>query len=315
MPARRLCLAFLLAAAAPAMASAQCKIQSQTKVPLTLEHGRAIVTMSINETPGRFILDTGSAVTMLTPSYVRQSHVGIDSHPGQYVYTGAGNKDALPSFNVHARHIQVGEISFQDWEFGTIQGELSSDQSISGLLGRDFMHYFDIELDFPAGKMTVWRLFNCKDVQPPWKGDYDTIPMTKIKGAALTVPIWIDNAFLDVIFDTGGNLLLTHAAALHAGATDAQLSSDEQGHNSGIGGTFSSARHQFGMLLVGSQVFKSPEIRVDPLEISTGGVHAYSGSDGIIGLEHLHGDRMWISFGTGALFVQSSTQAAGKAGK
>lgn len=309
----RFLLAVLLAAA-PFGAQAGCRIQAITRVPLSFEHGRAVVSMAINETPGQFILDTGAATTMLAASYVRRSHAGIDSHPGQYVYTGAGNKDALPAFNVHARHIQIGDISFQDWEFGALPGELSEDGSVSGLLGRDFMHYFDMELDFPAGKMTVWRLYDCKDVAPPWKGDYDTIPMTKIKDTALTVPIWIDNAFLDVIFDTGGSLLLTHAAALRAGATNAQLARDEQAEGRGIGGDFSSARHQFGMLLVGRGQFKSPEIPVDPLPVSTIGAYAYSGTDGLIGLEHFRGDRLWISFGTSALFVQSPAQAEAQAG-
>jgi predicted aspartyl protease len=290
----------------PNAALAQCKIERQTTVPLTLLHNRAIVPMSINETPGQFEIDTGSDDTILSAEYAKASHVGIDRHANEQVTIGVGNKETLPAFPVHARHIQFGDIPFYDWEFTASNSEIFPSEHISGLLGRDFMHYFDIELDLTDGKMTVWRLFNCTELTPPWKGDYDTIPMKKIKGSAMTMPIWIDNAFMDVILDTGaGGLIITHTAANRAGASDARLAQDEQAGGQGLGGGFQAARHQFGTLLIGSQEIRSPYVRVDPTDTSTSGIKAYSGADGLIGLAPLHAQRLWISFGTATLFVQN----------
>ena len=307
------CLATLFLISASHFAFAQCKVARQTTVPLTLDHNRAIVPMAINETPGQFEVDTGSSVTVLSKDYARISHVGIDGHAGQYVMTGAGNKESLPAFNVHARHIQFGDIPFYDWEFAATDGDIPSPIAVSGLLGRDFMHYFDIEMDFQAGKLTVWRLFNCKDVHPFWTGDYDTIPMKKLHDNELTVPIWIDNTFLDVMFDTGaGGLMLTHDAANRAGATDAQLAHDTQTNGLGLGGQFTAAHHKFGTLLVGSAIFNAPNIRVDPTNTSASGIHAYGGADGLMGLGLLHADRIWVSFTTGTLFVQAAPKTAAK---
>jgi predicted aspartyl protease len=294
----------------PSLAAAQCKISRAASMPLTMKHGRAFVPVSINETEGQFQIDTGAGETVLSDAFVRATHVGIDRHAGQYYMAGAGGRETLPAFHVHARHIEIGGISFQDWEFAATDMHMGAD----GLLGRDFLHYFDLELDMAAGRATLWRLFGCKDVQPPWKGDYDTIPLKKIGSVgALSLPIWIDNAFLNVMFDTGaGGLLLTQGAAERAGASAAQLASAQRVKGLGIGGGFETIPHKFGMLLVGSEVFNAPVIEVDPAATDADGARQYGGADGIVGLDLIRADRVWISFTTGNLFVQAPSKPRGK---
>jgi predicted aspartyl protease len=305
--------ALLLAAclAAPPV-SATCTIGRAAIVPLTVQSGRAIIDISMNGHPGKFEVDTGAAETLLDPTYAQDAHVGLDRNAGQLVMVGAGGHQSLRIWRAHVRQTQIGGLKFPDWEYAVLDGPLPSQFHVDGLLGTDFMHYFDIELDGPAGQMTIWRLSDCKDVRPAWAGDFDAIGLKPTKGQKLSMPIWIDNAFLDVLFDTGaGGLLLTRDAANRAGATDQALDRDRASNGKGVGGAFDVSVHRFHTLLVGSGVFNNPEIAVDAHPLRGNG-DTYDGRDGILGLRLLLADKIWISFGTDTLFLQTPQQATQK---
>ena len=163
----------------------------------------------------------------------------------------------------------------------------------------DFLHYFDVDIDLTAGTLTVWRLADCKDIHPEWKGDYDAIPLKHTARQKVTMPIFIDNAFLDVVFDTGaGGAWLTHDAAGKAGATDAMLAKDTEAGAVGVGGDFPAVKHRFQLMLVGSAQFPNPTIRVE----SETGRREYA--DGLVDWRFLHARKIWISYATDTLFVQ-----------
>jgi predicted aspartyl protease len=310
---RVILLATALAAILPAAARAACTVGRVTTVPLQFMQARALVQVSINETPGQFAIDTGSQDSILDPAYAQAAHVGMDRHAGRMTMVGAGGAQSLPIWTAHARHIQVGDISFQDWEFPVVTDPLPSPVHIDGLLGADFLHYFDIELGIPGGHMTLWRLSGCTDIHPVWTGKYDAIQLTSVKRQKMSMPIWIDNAFLDVEFDTGaGALLLTRDAAIRAGATEAQLQLDRTSPGAGLGGNFAIIGHRFQTLLIGSLVFNNKIIAVDPNPPRLNGFDAYDGRDGLLGLAPFGDDKLWISFATRTLFLQSPLQAQGK---
>jgi predicted aspartyl protease len=303
-------LPLLLSAAAPAQAT--CTLGRVATAPLAVIGGRAIIDMSMNEHPGKFEIDTGAQQTILQSAYALASHVGLDRHAGQLSLVGAGGEQSLPIWRAHVRQTEIGELKFSDWEYPVLTQPLPSPIPIDGLLGTDFLHYFDLELDAPAGKVTLWRLSGCKDIEPPWHGTHDAIDLKPTKGSQMSMPIWIDNAFLDVILDTGaGGLLLTRDAANRAGATDAQLANDRAAHGAGVGGGFTASRHAFKTLLIGSAEYDAPVINVDDNTVRANG-DAYSGRDGILGLGYFKADKIWISFTTHTLFLQSAEQAASK---
>jgi predicted aspartyl protease len=252
-------LAIWLASALPAMpANAGCALGKVTTVPLTVAHGRLYVPMSLNETEGGFMLDTGSETTTLNGDFAEKSHVGIDWHPGEVYYSGAGGRETLRVFQAHVRHIQFGTISFQDWEFGVLPENGKTKGGDAGLLGMDFLHYFDMDVDLQGGTLTLWRLSGCTNIHPVWKGDYDAIPLTHTAHQGVSIPILVDNTFLDVVFDTGaGELVLSRDAAAKAGVTAAMLNTDRDANSHGVGGKFPAVQHQFQLLAVGSEQYKN----------------------------------------------------------
>jgi hypothetical protein len=240
-------------------------------------------------------------MTLLTGDFAGRAHVGLDHNAGRAILTGAGDKQTLPVNYAHARRTDVGTISFPDWEYIVLPqaaggaGKTERD----GILGMDFLHYFDIDIDFQANSVSLWRLSGCQDIHPEWKGDYDAIPLKHTAHQSVTMPIFLDNAFLDVTFDTGaGGFLLTREAAARAGVTDAMLAGDKHPDLQGLAGGFSSVLHRFGLLLVGSAQFKNPVIAVE-----TEGRHTVFG-DGLLGLRYLKPHKVWLSYATNTLFVQ-----------
>jgi len=51
-------------------------------------------------------------------------------------------------------------------------------------------------------------------------------------------------------------------------------------------------------------VFKGRQVAVDPTTYDAVGFKNYVETDGLLGFSRIRSDRVWISFNTGALFVQ-----------
>lgn len=303
---RHFCLlaALLLPASA---AQAACRLERQTVVPITWRHNRVHVPVTINGATGDFVLDTGAADTTLSGAFAARASVGMDRHAGRGYLIGAGGKQSLPLWNGHARMTKVGDIAFPDWEYPVAAGVLPGDYD--GLLGADFLHYFDVDLDLQAGSITLWRLFNCRDIHPEWHGDYDAIELKPTKSHFLTMTIWLDNAFLDVLLDSGAGMVLSWDAARRAGASAEALQADQAAKGRGVGGDFAIAGHKFNTLLVGSNRYDNKRIAVDAQPSGNTYGDTYAGRDGLMGLAALNAPRIWISYTTNTLFLQTQAQA------
>jgi predicted aspartyl protease len=284
-------------------ASAACKVGLVTTLPLTISGPRLYVPVSVNETAGLFMVDTGAAETILTGAFAKKSVVGLLETPEQYTIPGVGGRATLPVMKAHTRRVDIGTVSFPDWAFLVLPPEAGGlgKTEHDGILGMDFMHYFDIDVDIEGHKLSFWRVTGCTDIHPVWQGDYDAIPLKHTAGQNVSLPMFIDNAFLDIVFDTGAaGVLLTHGAALQAGATDAQLARDPDPHGGGIGGKFPAVVHHFKLMLVGKAEFDNPAIVVETEN------HTSFYADGLMDWRYLKPRKFWLSYATKTLFVQSA---------
>jgi predicted aspartyl protease len=265
----------------------------------------------MNEATALFLIDTGSAETIVNAPFAAEAGAGMDRRAGERIYRGAGGKETLPFFSGHVRMTHIGDIHFQDWEYGIVDlsGVGPRDIKFGGILGVDFMHFFDVEIDHQAKTVSIYRLSGCPEVHPQsWSGDYAAIPLKHTPSHNLTLPVFLDNADLDMEFDTGaGGFLLSRDAAAKAGVTAAALAQDEALHHAeGIGGQFAAVRHHFNLLLIGKGVYPNPYLAVEN-EASVRGE-----TDGLVGLPAFEAQRVWISFTTNTLFVQGAPEAKTK---
>jgi predicted aspartyl protease len=301
LPLLASCLAVILAGPP---ATAACHVDKVTTVPLTIAGSRLLVPVSMNETAGQFMVDTGAASTLLAGPFASRAHVRMDALAGQSVFHGSHNI-TLPVNQAHVRMTQFGTMPFQDWEYAVIPPEAgnASLTKYDGILGMDFMHYFDLDIDLRGGTFTLWRVSGCTDIHPVWQGDYDAIPLKHTADQAVTIPAFVDNAELDMEFDTGaGGVWLMLQAAKKAGVTDAMLAHDPPVETGDIGGRLHTVRHQFGVFLLGNGEFDKPTILVDTAP------SIFHNEDGFVDWRFLKANKIWFSYGTNTLFVQTGAK-------
>ena len=124
---------------------------------------------------------------------------------------------------------------------------------IAGLLGRDFLSPFDLDLDLPAHRMTLYDVRGCDAGFLPWTTPYAAIPASTPMGAALVVQVLVDGRPLRALIDTGASAsLITAPGMFRLGLTPELLARDPGGNGSGVGpAPVPMRRHRFAEMRVG----------------------------------------------------------------
>jgi len=140
-----------------------------------------------------------------------------------------------------------------------------------------------------------------------WSGDYAAIPLSREASKHVDIPIWLDGAVMKAKLDTGaGGLILDRQAALAAGATEDQLAHDPVAGGVGIGGKVTARRHVFHLLLIGKDVYHDVPAFVSDTSSTV------SRTPALVGMTYLRDHKVWMSYGTETLFLQSVPPAAAK---
>jgi hypothetical protein len=138
-----------LPATAPAVTSARPEASNATRIPFT--PGKPIiVTARVNGSGSvQLMLDTGAAVTVINPRILAGLGIGVrDSLRGSVKgATGTANVLFVPVQSIEVGTVRSGplRVAAHDIEFGL--GD--------GLLGRDFLDQFTVNIDSTAGVVTI----------------------------------------------------------------------------------------------------------------------------------------------------------------
>jgi hypothetical protein len=220
------------------------------------------------------------------------------------VIRGVGGLQQRP--NALPRSLRLGDLTLRR---KTLTGDTSvtvgplpmaaiAGHQIAGLLGRDFLSPFDLDVDVPAGRMTLYDVRGCGVGFLPWKTPYAAIPTSAPIGAAMVVPVLIDGRPLRALLDTGASAsLITAAGMSRLGLTPELLARDPAGNGSGIGSApVAMRRHRFGEMRVGADTTRDPMVWVSP-------VHVVPIVDMLLGADWLRTRHVWLSFTTQQMFV------------
>ena len=85
---------------------------------------------------------------------------------------------------------------------------------IDGVLGRDFLSLFDLDLDVPGRRLTLYQVRDCAGRFLPWQGEYAAVPVTLPDENALVVPVTLDATPLRAMLDTGASSSLVAAPGM-----------------------------------------------------------------------------------------------------
>jgi hypothetical protein len=215
---------------------------------------------------------------------------------------GIGGVDRRP--NADPRSLSLGGIPLvrrtlshdHSLTVGILPG--ARDTTVDGLLGRDYLALFDMDLDVQAHRLTLYQVNDCAGRFLPWTSTYTSIPVTIPPGEAVILPVMIDGKPLRAMLDSGATSSFLAAPGMYKlGLQQANLSADPTGDISGLGARVVIVhRHRFATLTVGNQTIQAPSLWVEPIRLSPI-------VDMLLGADWLAGRRIWLSFATKQLFL------------
>jgi len=284
-------------------ARAGCVVDNLATVPLDDTGGAITLPVEVNNAAATFILDTGAARSVVTEAATQRLGLARDIWVGTTM-RGLGGIESRP--NADPRSLTLGGVPLvrrtvshdTSLTVGILPRTHIGSRVIDGVLGRDFLSLFDLDLDVPDRHLMLYHVHGCAGRFLPWSGSYATVPVTFPAEDALVLPVILDGTPLRALLDTGASSSLIAAPGLfRLGLQSASFEGDLADQASGLGPRLISMhRHRFRSLQVGGQTIESPLIWVAP-------VHLTPIVDMLLGADWLAERRIWISFSTRELFV------------
>ncbi|HKD48823.1 MAG TPA: pepsin/retropepsin-like aspartic protease family protein [Rhizomicrobium sp.] len=176
--------------------------QLLNSVPITLAHGGGmpIVSASIDESPVKFLVDTGSIVSQV--SYAPAAALRLTSLAtprGQYDISGRFSREAarITTFvlgNMQATGFYLRLVPDPDF---------SAEPPFDGILATDMMSRYDIDLDFGHRRLNYFAPEACQNAGIYWAPKaLSMLPTPTLPGRAY-VDVVLDGHKISALIDTG----------------------------------------------------------------------------------------------------------------
>ena len=282
--------------------TAACEVERLAAVPIQPAGALMLVPVAVNEGTGLFILDTGAALTIITPNAVQRLGVGLDEWTATTMRGVGGverRRNAVP------RTLSLGGVPLHRRSLaadGTLRVAALPDRAggrmIDGLLGRDFLSAFDLDLDPAGGTLTLWHVHECTGDFLPWTGKYVALPASTTFDEAFQVTVELDGVRLRGLLDTGASRSLIAAPGMaRLGLGLARLAGDPARTIAGLGPhTVTVWDHRFAAMTVGPVRSANLILAVSPIEV-------HPVSDLLLGADWMAGRRVWLSHATHQVFI------------
>jgi len=261
------------------------------------------VPVEVNNVTASFILDTGAQRSVVTEAAIVRLGLARDQWVGTTM-SGIGGVNRRANADPYS--LTLGGVALvrrtinhdTSLTVGILPRSGNAGPPIDGLLGRDYLSEFDLDLDLAARQLTLYQPRGCAGRFLPWAGDYASVPVSNPTESALVIPVMLDGVSLSALLDSGASSSLLAAPGmfrLRMGPAD--LTGDPSAPVSGLGTrTLVMHRHQFRSLRVGPQIIDAPLLWVAPVRLSPI-------VDMVLGADWLAGRRVWISYATRQVFV------------
>lgn len=271
-----------------------CQLVRLAEMPLETRGNLLFVEAGIYGTPVTLLVDTGAERTLLTEDTVKRLHLPRDYQHVTRTWgigTPTASWDAvLPDGMVlGGTHFPIDRVTVG--QFGIPQ------PGVGGLLGADILLAFDLDLDLPNHRLTMYRARDCPHASPPWNEPYLALDGVTVHRDRLMVPFELDGVAGLGVLDTGAQLSsISLSMAEKIGVDGEALSDDRLVMAHGAAPEQVAVRiHHFHELRVGPAVMEEPALPIVPMTGSMG--------DALVGADFLRGRRVWLSFSTHRIFV------------
>jgi predicted aspartyl protease len=291
-------LLILLLSACAMSATEGCALEPAGVLPVRLIGNVPVTVVGINGRPSALILDIGSDITLLGRAAARRLGVRFDEREGVQLSGAGGRTRASPAV---LASVQFGDAVISN--VGAVVGR-GLRPPFDGVLGIDVLTAFDLDLDAPNGKVTLYRARPpaCAGAPPPWTEPQVRLRTEQEGAGYLFVPAVLNGQPLRALLDTGAsNTTVGLPAAAAAGITPAELLRGPASVTQSLDSAGIVVRpRRFRELRVGEDVIPDPVLNVADLPPLAG--------DMIIGGDYLAARRVWIAIASGTVFVTKPGQ-------
>lgn len=274
-----------------------CRYERVTDVPARLVQGHILVPAAINHTPVQLIVDTGATTSMLTTEAV--ASLGLPTDPFRTT-TVHGTGGVVVT---HDTSIQSFRLGSEDWlgssmTTGHLPSHYQEEPPVVGLLGADRLTEFDVELDLPQQRMTLWRVQHCDGNFVPWKGPHYSLTLARYQPNRMVARVIVNGQSVAALVDWGArSTVLTTIAASRLGVTADMLAQDRSGISHGVDQNDVAIHlHRFDEVTIGAAHFHDAALQVATLQVTDVGM--------LLGADFISRRHVWLSYASNQLFVQ-----------
>jgi predicted aspartyl protease len=279
----------------------ECHLTRVANLPLTEHDGALMVPVTLNNTPLNFVVDTGGGDTAV--SIPVANVLGLKTSK----FLTAQASDVGGMHNIHYVFVNMLQMG-RERARNILMMAASLPPGEDGILAPDLLSKFDVELDFGAMSMNVFRNHYCFDYAVYWTNGHIKLPFELTRGGHMRVEVKLEGKNVDAILDTGASVsaLSFEEAARLFGLDEKSPGVQPQGAAIGpAGGAVPVYSYPFKSLSMGGVIVSNPHIML------TGGKNFLDGDDaslllGMDVLRHLH---LYIAYEDERLFI---TDAAAK---
>ena len=273
-----------------------CTLTKVAEMPLQVQDHLLVVPVGIDGKWVHLVVDSGAERTTLSDAVA--DRLGLPHDP-KYTTRAMGIGGATTTTDVTIDRFVMGGVHFpvNRIAVGTFRLQSARGLTADGLLGADILLAFDMDIDVPGGKLTLYRSRICPDAKPPWPDAPIEIVGVRARKDRLLVPFELDNVAGMAILDTGAQLnVLGVNMARRMGLNEQTMAGDRKIRQRGVGpGETIAHLHRLRLLRIGPIAEESPLITVLPSDFGVG--------DALIGEAFLERRRVWLSFPSRQVFV------------
>lgn len=304
-PAVILAFLALLAACAPPVvpnSPEACRVEPVTEVPMIPPSPPATtrwsIAMALDGKPVTMMLDSGA--TGLVIGNAAATRLGLRNRPDMRgTVTALGGVVYRKVFEIAS--VTIGSQTEAKTAFALEMTDTqAAGRGFDGIVGMRPFEGNDIEIDFPARTLRLYRARFCPAGAPPWSGPFGTFPRsrsgTHTRSNLPMVAVTVDGRVAHALLDTGATTSVVDRSFAQTLGTPA---APPDGARQGTMRTMSETAmpmwlHRFGAADVAGTRFSNPQFWILDLGMT---------ADMIVGLDILSQLRIWISSGSDAVYI------------
>jgi predicted aspartyl protease len=214
------------AASFGAAAAENCTLSIVTALPMDIVNaGVMTVPVTLNNKPFHMLVDTGDYFSVITDRTAKV--LGVEPMSAENFMLKGWGGTIIDHF-VNLDQFGFGRLARARTQFMVTSRD---DADFDGLLGADFLYFFDLDFDFAKAKLNLISPNHCEGKVVYWtKGGYGLVPFD-YKDRSIQFTVQLDGKEVRAVLDTGAyDTVMSLEKAEDLFGVDAKTLAEHKGH-------------------------------------------------------------------------------------